>query len=137
MHEFEVPQTCGTGFNSIRFDDEFIRQMLYRNFRDPYAREWRNGNSRWDVIDLFRAAYALRPQGFVWPEREPGIPSFKLEDLAQANGVDEAAFLAIDKSTGEICLTPVHSLEMINAKERVEYLKRMVSKTKFFNQWFR
>ena len=90
LREFEVPQTCVTGFNSIRFDDEFTRQMLYRNFRDPYAREWRNGNSRWDVIDLFRAAYALRPDGFVWPEREPGIPSFKLEDLAQANGVEHS-----------------------------------------------
>jgi len=86
--EFEVPQTCVTGFNSIRFDDEFTRQMLYRNFRDPYAREWRNGNSRWDVIDLFRAAYSLRPEGFIWPEWEPGIPSFRLEDLARANGVE-------------------------------------------------
>ncbi len=61
LGEFEVAQTCVAGFNNIRFDDEFTRQMLYRNFRDPYAREWRNGNSRWDVIDLFRAAYALRP----------------------------------------------------------------------------
>jgi len=51
----------------------------------------------------------------------------QISAYAQANGVNEAAFLAIDKSTGEICLTPVHSLEMINAKERIEYLKRMVS----------
>lgn len=88
LKQFEVPQTCVTGFNSIRFDDEFTRQMLYRNFRDPYAREWRSGNSRWDVIDLFRAAYALRPEGFNWPMKEEGVPSFRLEDLARANGME-------------------------------------------------
>ena len=58
--EFEVPGTCVLGYNSIRFDDEFTRYGFYRNFIDPYAREWRNGNSRWDVIDLFRMARALR-----------------------------------------------------------------------------
>lgn len=51
----------------------------------------------------------------------------QISAYAQANEVDEAAFLVIDKSTGEICLTPVHSLEMINATKRVEYLKKMVS----------
>ena len=51
----------------------------------------------------------------------------QISAYAEANGVDRAAFLAIDKSTGEICLTPIHSLEMINAKERVAYLKKMVS----------
>ena len=88
LKELEIANTCTAGFNNIRFDDEFVRQMLYRNFRDPYAREWRNGNSRWDVIDLFRAAYALRPTGFEWPEKQPGIPSFRLEDLALANGIE-------------------------------------------------
>jgi len=88
LAEFSQPRTCVTGFNNLRFDDEFTRQMLYRNLRDPYAREWRGGNSRWDVIDLFRAAYALRPDGFVWPEREPGVPSFRLEDLSRANGIE-------------------------------------------------
>lgn len=91
LGEFSQPQTCVVGFNSIRFDDEFTRQMLYRNFHDPYAREWKSGNSRWDVIDLFRAAYALRPEGFNWPMKdaeEAGVPSFRLEDLARANGLD-------------------------------------------------
>lgn len=50
----------------------------------------------------------------------------QISAYAEANGLDKAAFLAIDKSTGEICLTPVHSLEMINAKDRVDYLKKMV-----------
>src|SRR5215831_17117708 len=83
--ELSAPGTCAVGFNSIRFDDEFTRNLLYRNFYDPYAREWENGNSRWDVIDLVRMCYALRPQGIEWPVRDDGTPSFRLEDLTAAN----------------------------------------------------
>ncbi|SHH22097.1 Exodeoxyribonuclease I subunit C [Ferrimonas marina] len=82
------PGTCTLGYNSIRFDDEVTRYTLYRNFFDPYGREWQNGNSRWDLIDLVRACYALRPEGIEWPERKPGVPSFKLEHLTAANGLD-------------------------------------------------
>lgn len=85
--EMSRPETCVAGYNSIRFDDEFIRNLFYRNFFDPYAREWRQGNSRWDLIDAVRMARALRPDGLQWPLREDGAPSFKLEHLAQANGL--------------------------------------------------
>ena len=87
LDEFAVPQTCVTGYNSLRFDDEFIRCTLYRNFHDPYEREWRGGNSRWDLLDMLRLAYALRPEGMVWPTREDGAPSFKLTHLSAANGI--------------------------------------------------
>ncbi len=87
--EFMQPQTCAVGYNSIRFDDEFLRFGLYRNFHDAYEREWRNGNSRWDLLDVLRLAEALRPAGLEWPLREDGAPSFKLEHLAIANGVRE------------------------------------------------
>jgi len=83
--EFSRPNTCVAGYNNIRFDDEFIRYALYRNFFDPYAREWMSGNSRWDIIDMVRLTKALRPQGIQWPQREEGGPSFKLEDLTRAN----------------------------------------------------
>lgn len=83
--ELAQPDTCGAGYNSLRFDDEFTRNLLYRNFYDPYAREWENGNSRWDVIDLARMCCALRPQGIEWPQREDGAVSFRLEDLSAAN----------------------------------------------------
>src|SRR5690625_6851793 len=73
------PGTCGVGYNSIRFDDEVTRYTLYRNFYDPYEREWRNGNSRWDIIDMVRMARALRPEGINWPDYEDGRPCFKLE----------------------------------------------------------
>ena len=86
VHErLAQPGTCGVGWNSLRFDDEITRYLLYRNFHDPYAREWQHGNSRWDLIDLARMAYALRPQGMQWPRRDDGAPSFRLEHLAAAN----------------------------------------------------
>lgn len=80
--------TCGVGYNSMRFDDEVTRNLLNRNLLDPYAREWRNGNSRWDLIDVLRLAHALRPEGLVWPTHEDGTTSFKLEALTAANGID-------------------------------------------------
>jgi len=85
QEELAQPGTCAVGYNSIRFDDEFLRHGLYRNFHDPYEREWRNGNSRWDLLDFMRLAHALRPDGLNWPRREDGTASFKLEDLADAN----------------------------------------------------
>lgn len=85
--EMMEPNTCSVGYNSIRFDDEFSRNLFYRNFFDPYEREYKNNNSRWDLIDLARMCYALRPAGIEWPEREDGMPSFKLEHLSAANGI--------------------------------------------------
>ena len=85
--ELRVGETCVTGYNSLRFDDEFIRHLLYRNFYDAYAREWRNGNSRWDILDLVRTAGALRPDGIQWPRDDDGHPVYRLEALAQANGI--------------------------------------------------
>ncbi len=89
--ELSRPGTCGAGYNSIRFDDEFTRNTLYRNFFDPYAREWKNGNSRWDVIDMVRLTRALRPEGIEWPEHADGTPSFRLEDLTAANRLEHGA----------------------------------------------
>jgi exodeoxyribonuclease-1 len=85
--ELAQPGTCGVGYNTLRFDDEVTRNTLYRNFYDPYAREWQQGNSRWDLIDLVRMTYALRPEGIEWPRHDDGRPSFRLEDLAAANGI--------------------------------------------------
>ncbi|WP_232059084.1 exodeoxyribonuclease I [Kineobactrum salinum] len=89
--ELARPGTCSVGYNSLRFDDEVTRYTLYRNFHDPYAREWQNGNSRWDIIDMLRTAWALRPEGIEWPRREDGSVSFRLEELTAANGISHAA----------------------------------------------
>ena len=89
--ELAQPKTCGIGYNSIRFDDEITRFALWRSLRDPYAREWQNGNSRWDLLDVVRAYRALRPQGIEWPLRDDGHTSFRLEELTAANGIDHGA----------------------------------------------
>ncbi len=87
--EFSLPGTCITGYNNIRFDDEVTRFGFYRNFFDPYAWSWQNGNSRWDILDLMRLAHALRPQGIHWPHDEDGKTSFRLTELTAANDIEQ------------------------------------------------
>jgi exodeoxyribonuclease-1 len=99
------PGTIGVGYNTIRFDDEITRFMFWRNLIDPYGREWQNQCGRWDLLDVVRLTYALRPDGIEWPRHEDGRPSFRLEDLARANGlVHEAAHDALSDVRATIAL---------------------------------
>ena len=89
--EFSTPNTCIVGYNSIRFDDEFTRHALYRNFIDPYAWHWKNGNTRWDILDVVRLCYALKKDASLkWVYDENGKPIFKLDQLSLANGIEHA-----------------------------------------------
>ena len=83
--------TIGVGYNTIRFDDEITRFMFWRNLIDPYAREWQNQCGRWDIMDMVRTTYALRPEGVNWPLNDEGKPSFRLEHLTAANGISHTA----------------------------------------------
>ena len=114
--ELSQPGTIGVGYNTIRFDDEVTRFMFWRNLIDPYAREWQNNCGRWDLLDVVRMAYALRPEGIVWPTKKdengaPGAikpsfkPSFKLTDLTAANGLaHESAHDALSDVRATIAL---------------------------------
>jgi exodeoxyribonuclease-1 len=86
-NEFSQPGTCVAGYNNIRFDDEFTRNSLYRNFYNPYSHEWQHGNSRWDLIDIVRLTRALRPDGINWPTGDDGRPSIRLELLTKENNI--------------------------------------------------
>jgi exodeoxyribonuclease I len=100
-----APGTVGVGYNTLRFDDEFTRHLFWRNLYDPYAREWQNGCGRWDLLDLVRAAYALRPEGIEWPLGDDGRTSFKLERLSAANSLaHEAAHDALSDVRATIAL---------------------------------
>jgi exodeoxyribonuclease-1 len=89
--EMAVPGTCSCGYNNLRFDDEVTRSALFRNLMDPYGREWQNGNSRWDLLDVLRLARTFRPEGMAWPDDPDGNPSFRLERLTEANGIPHQA----------------------------------------------
>ncbi|WP_313035547.1 exodeoxyribonuclease I [Massilia alkalitolerans] len=102
---FSEPGTVGVGYNTIRFDDEVTRHLFWRNLIDPYAREWQNGCGRWDLLDVVRMTYALRPDGIEWPRKEDGKPSFRLEDLTKVNGlVHDAAHDALSDVRATIAL---------------------------------
>jgi exodeoxyribonuclease-1 len=97
--------TIGVGYNTIRFDDEVTRFLFWRNLIDPYAREWQNSCGRWDILDVVRTTYALRPDGIVWPTHPDGRPSFRLEQLTAANGIaHEAAHDALSDVRATIAL---------------------------------
>jgi exodeoxyribonuclease-1 len=86
--EVSLPGTIFVGYNTVRFDDEFMRCLLYRNFADPYAWQWKDQRSRWDLLDLARITRALRPDGIKWPFAPDGKPTVRLEFLTKVNGLD-------------------------------------------------
>ena len=104
--EIFTPETIAVGFNNIRFDDEFIRHLLWRNFHDPYEWSWKDGRSRWDLLDVVRLTRALRPEGINWPLDDKGESSNRLELITSANGIaHENAHDALADVTALIAVT--------------------------------
>lgn len=88
--EIFTEDTITVGFNSVRFDDEFIRHLFWRTFRDPYEWCWKNGCSRWDILDVIRMTRALRPEGMEWPVDSEGRATNRLELITKLNGIEHA-----------------------------------------------
>ncbi len=110
--ELACDNTIGVGYNTIRFDDEVTRHLFWRSLMDPYAREWQNGCGRWDLLDVVRCTWALRPEGIEWPRHEDGRPSFKLEHLTKANGLaHDAAHDALSDVRATIALARLIKLK--------------------------
>ena len=87
--EVATPDTIFVGYNTVRFDDEFMRCTMYRNFYDAYQWQWKDGRSRWDLLDVVRMTRALRPEGINWPfDKAQGKPTNRLELLTKENGLD-------------------------------------------------
>ena len=87
INDIFTPETIALGYNTVRFDDEFMRATLWRNFYDPYEWEWKDGRSRWDILDVVRMTRALRPEGINWPVTPEGKPTNRLEFLTKENGL--------------------------------------------------
>ncbi len=85
--EIFTPNTIAVGYNTVRFDDEFMRHLFWRNFYDPYEFEWKDGRSRWDLLDVVRLTRALRPEGINWPVTEDGKSTNRLELITKLNQI--------------------------------------------------
>ena len=141
IEEVFTPATIAVGFNNIRFDDEFVRHLLWRNFFDPYEWSWRDGRSRWDMLDVVRMTRALRPGGIVWPVDASGEPINKLESLTKANGlIHDNAHDALSDVEGLIAVTKlIHTsqpqlfdyLLSMRDKKAVQKLVNLDQKTPF------
>ncbi len=103
---FTKTPTCIVGFNSARFDDQFIRYACYRNLYEPYTWHYQNGNSRWDVLDVLRLVYAIRPKTLQW-QLIDGIPTFRLEHLTAANDISHNAHDALADVHATIALMKI------------------------------
>lgn len=126
--EVFTPDTTVVGFNNVRFDDEFIRALLWRNFRDPYEWSWKDGRSRWDMLDVVRLTRALRPEGIEWPVDDEGKATNRLELLTSSNGIDH--FNAHDAFSDVEALIAVTKLVKDKQPKLYDYLFTMRDKKK-------
>jgi len=131
QEEIFTEGTIVVGFNNIRFDDEFIRYTLWRNFYDPYEWSWKDNRSRWDMLDVVRMTRALRPEGITWPVDEKGNPTNRLELLTKANGIDHLK--AHDALSDVEALIAVASLIKSKQPQLFTYLLNMRDKKQVQN----
>ena len=127
IEEVFTPDTIATGFNSIRFDDEFVRHLLWRNFHDPYEWSWKDGRSRWDLLDVVRMTRSLRPDGIIWPVTEDGKATNRLELITKLNGIDH--FKAHDALSDVEALIAVTKLIKEKQPQLYGYLLKMRDKS--------
>lgn len=125
MKDVFTPDTIAVGFNNIRFDDEFIRHLFWRNFYDPYEWTWKEGRSRWDLLDVVRMTRALRPDGIEWPVVD-GKATNRLELLTKLNGIDHLK--AHDALSDVEALIAVTKLIKTKQPQLYEYLLKLRDK---------
>ena len=120
------PDTIIVGFNSVRFDDKFIQHLFWRNFYDHYEWQWRDGRSRWDMLDVVRMTRALRPEGINWPFTDDGKPTNRLELITKLNGISHES--AHDAISDVNALIEVTRLVRDRQEKLFSYLLKMRDK---------
>lgn len=126
-----TPGTIAVGFNNVRFDDEFIRHLFWRNFYDPYEWTYKDDRSRWDLLDVVRMTRALRPEGINWPVTDDGKPTNRLELLSKANNIEHAN--AHDALSDVDALIGVTKLIAEKQPQLFEYLLKLRAKKEVQN----
>lgn len=81
-----TPDTISIGYNSLGFDDEFLRFYFYRHLLPPYTHQFANGCSRADIYPMTLMYFLFQKDIIKWPVNDKGKPTFKLAKLNEANG---------------------------------------------------
>ena len=81
-----TPGTISLGYNTLGFDDEFLRFSFHRNLLSPYTHQYENGCGRTDLLPITILYYLYKPEALNWPEVD-GFPSIKLEHLSRTNNL--------------------------------------------------
>lgn len=126
INDIFTSDTIAVGFNNIRFDDEFMRYLLWRNFYEPYEWSWKDGRSKWDLLDVVRMTRALRPDEINWPVDDKGVATNRLELIAKLNGIDHIK--AHDALSDVDALIAVTKLIRDKQPKLYEYLLKMRDK---------
>lgn len=126
IEEVFIEDTVAVGFNNVRFDDEFMRHLLWRNFYDPYEWAWQDGRSRWDMLDVVRMTRALRPDGIEWPVDEEGKATNRLELISAVNNLEHTK--AHDALSDVEALIDVARLIKTKQPQLFDYLLKMSDK---------
>ncbi len=126
VNEIFTPGTIAVGYNNVRFDDEFVRNTLWRNFQDPYEWSWRDDRSRWDMLDVVRLVRALRPDGIKWPVDREGKKNNRLENLTKFNKIDH--YKAHDALSDVYALIAVAKLLREKQPKMYDYLLQLRDK---------
>lgn len=126
-----TPNTIACGYNSVRFDDEHMRYLFWRNFYDPYEWQWKDNRSRWDLLDVVRMVRALRPEEIEWPTKvEPETqkirPANNLELLSKINHIEHTR--AHDALSDVEALIAIARLVLKRQPQIFNYLLKMRDK---------
>ena len=114
---------CIVGYKSKTFDNNFTRFLLYRNFFEPYAWSYLNGNSCLDIFDVVCLGYSFERLTDIQVNDGSGDDSLKLENLAKWNGLNhDHAHEAVSD-----VLATIHLARLVNEKcpRLFEYVLRL------------
>ncbi len=85
---FNEPNTISVGYNSLSFDNEFLRYSFYRNLFDPYQHEWKDGCGKMDILPITLYFYLFKPDAIKWPGNDIDN-KLKLEHISAVNNLAE------------------------------------------------
>jgi len=116
-HLMNQPGTISLGYNSSRFDDEFLRFCFHRNLLTPYTHQYKEGCRRSDLLPITIVYYLYKREVLAnWPEIE-GKPSMRLEKLSEAN---------------QLAIGQAHNA-MVDVEATVELARRLYKEPKMWH----